>query len=275
MSAFEAALGVRLFERLPTGYVLTATGEELAAAAREMDATVAAVERRVIGRDRALSGTIRVATADTLALSILPGALASFRALHPEVDIELTTSTAMVSLSKRDADLAVRPTDQPPETLVGRRIADIAFAPYASPAYLGRTPARRDLARHTWIAPDDSLAGTVVARWMRAHVEGARVALRADTYTCLREAAVAGVGVAALPCYLGDVHPGLTRVRGVLTGLRTQLWILVHEDLRATARIRALSEHLSAALGAERDLIEGRRQAGNRSSAGQRPLAVP
>jgi DNA-binding transcriptional LysR family regulator len=259
VSEVEDRLGVRLFDRLPTGYSVTAAGEQLADVARGMRDSVTDIERRLAGQDLRLTGTVRVTTTDTLAQSLVPSALAAITAQHPDVQLELTTTTAMVSLTKRDADIAVRPTARPPENLVGRRVTAIAFALYASPSYLSRVPAKRDLARHTWLGPDDSLASTTIARWMARTIPDARVALRADTLTALAHAAAAGLGVVALPCYLGDASPALHRVRGAISDMATELWVLTHEDLRATARIRAVIDALVAALGQQRDLCEGRR----------------
>ena len=255
--AFERRLGVRLFERLAKGYVLTAPGEELMRTAQQMDEMATSMERRISGRDLRLTGTVRVTTTDSLVASIVPGHLAAFRAKHPDVHLELTTSNAMLSLSKRDADVAIRPSGRPPENLVGRRIAEIAFALYAAPAYLAahRT---RDLARHLWIAPDDSLAQTAVAEWTARELPHATVVVRTDSFVAMRTAATAGLGVAALPCYLGDLEPRLERLRGPVPNLTSELWILTHEDLRSTARIRAFSEFMGAALARDRALIQGR-----------------
>lgn len=257
VGAFEKSLGVKLFARSPTGYVLTAAGEEIAAAARAMQDTVHAIERKVAGRDLQLTGTVRVTTTDTLAVSLVPAALATFAAAHSAIRLEVTTTTTMVNLTKRDADVAVRATSAPPQNLVGRRVGEIAFALYASPAYLDRVPARRALEHHAWVAPDDSLASTTIARWMSRELDVTPV-LRADTFTALAHAAAAGLGVTALPCYLGDPDPGLRRVRGVIPAMGTDLWVLTHEDLRGTARIRALTDHLVNAIGARRDALEGR-----------------
>src|SRR5262245_44529520 len=130
VNAFEERLGVRLFERLPAGYTLTTEGAELIEAARLMEDTVTSLERRLVGRDRKLAGTIRVTTTDTLAGSILPGILADFRRQHPGIALELATSNMVVSLSKRAADVAIRPAENPPEALVGRRVSSVAFALY-------------------------------------------------------------------------------------------------------------------------------------------------
>jgi DNA-binding transcriptional LysR family regulator len=257
ISAFEKRVGLRLFERLPSGYVLTAGGEELIAAARHLEDTIANVERKLAGRDLRVSGTVRVTTTDTLIASILPEILAEFRAAHSGIQIELAVSNLMLNLSKRDADIAIRPAKDPPETLVGRRVARIAFAIYGSPHYLAKHPDIDDLAAHEWVGPDDSLAGTSVAQWMRSNLPGSEIALRADSLLVLRQAAQAGLGLAALPCYLGDTSPNLVCVHEPIAAMETALWILTHEDLRHTARIRAFTEFAANAFAQRRPLLEG------------------
>jgi DNA-binding transcriptional LysR family regulator len=259
VSAFERRLGLRLFERLPTGYVLTPGGEELIATARQIDDRVTELERKLTGRDLRLSGVVRVTTTDTLMASILPKVLAEFRAAHPGIQIEVAMSNVMFNLTKRDADVAIRPAKNPPETLIGRRIADVAFAIYASPRYLGRQRKLDDLTGQRWVAPDDSLADTTVAQWMRRELPDGEIVLRADSFLALRQAAQAGLGLAALPCYLGDTSAELVRVHLPIAAMTTALWILTHEDLRHTTRIRAFTEFAADALGRRRALIEGKR----------------
>jgi len=263
IGAFEKRLGVRLFERLPTGYVPTAGGEELIAAARAVDETVTRLERKLAGKDLRLSGVVRVTTTDTLMDAILPDMLRAFRDSHPGIQVEVAISNLMFNLTKREADVAIRPASKPPETLVGRRVAKIAFAIYASPRYLADNP-RQDLPGHRWVVPDDSLAGTAAGKWMRSQFAGSEIALRADSLLALRQAAQAGLGLAPLPCYLGDAAPDLVRVDGPIAEMETSLWILTHADLRHTARIRAFTEFAANALAQRRPLFEGahgRRQA--------------
>jgi DNA-binding transcriptional LysR family regulator len=259
VSAFEARLGLRLFERLPTGYVLTAGGEELIAAARAIDETVTTLERKLAGQDLRLSGTLRVTATDTLMASILPGMLAEFREAHPGIRVEIAVSNLMLNLTKRDADVAIRPARDPPDVLVGRRIARIAFAIYGSPDYLARHRGAGDLGSYRWVAPDDGLAGTSVAQWMRAELPESEIALRADSLLGLCEAAKAGLGLAALPCYLGDTSPGLVCVHRPIAAMETALWILTHEDLRRTARVRTFTDFAANAFGRLRPLLEGRK----------------
>jgi DNA-binding transcriptional LysR family regulator len=256
VGAFEKRLGLRLFERLPTGYVLTAGGEELIASARQIDETVTTLERKLAGRDLRLTGTVRVTTTDTLIGSILPEILAEFRDSHPGIQVEIAISNLMFNLTKRDADVAIRPAKNPPQTLVGRRVAKIAFAIYGSRGYLDKHKAK-ELGGHRWIGPDDSLTDTSVAHWMKTKLPDVEIALRADSLMALRQAAQAGLGLAALPCYLGGTAPDLVCVHRPIPDMETALWVLTHEDLRHTARIRAFTEFAATAFARRRALLEG------------------
>ena len=259
IAALEDSAGARLFERLPTGYVPTEAGEALIEAARQIDTTVVGLERKLAGHDLRLSGTLRVTTADTLMASVLPEMLGEFRAAYPGIVVEVAVANVMLNLTKRDADVAIRTAVDPPQTLVGRRIAAIAFGVYASPAYLDRTPApRKSWAQHRWLLPDDSLAATVVARWLRETMPGVEVAARADSLLALRDLAVAGLGLAALPRYLGDLSSGLVRVGDPGIPATSALWVLTHEDLRRTARVRVFTEFVAQAFARRRRLLEGR-----------------
>lgn len=256
IAAFEQRLALRLFERLPTGYVPTAGGEELIAAARRIAETVTGLERKIAGQDLRLSGTLRVTTTDTLMGSILPEILAEFGVAHPGIRLEVAVSNLMLNLTKRDADVALRTADDPPGTLVGRRVGKIAFAIYGTPDHPAQHKAA-DLAGQRWIGPDDTLAATSVARWMRASLPESEIVLRADSLLAMQQAALAGLGLAALPCYLGDLTPGLARIGGPVAEMETALWILSHEDLRAAARVRAFTDFAYAAFRRRRALLEG------------------
>ncbi|OCP03048.1 MULTISPECIES: LysR substrate-binding domain-containing protein [unclassified Ensifer] len=260
VGAFEQKLGVRLFDRLPSGYTLTTGGEELLAVARQMAETVTELERRLTGQDLRLEGSLRITTTDTLMACVLPPILTAFQQQHPGVLLEVNTSNALANLSHRDADVAIRPAVDPPETLVGRRIATVAFAVYAAPSYLqerGLDPAEKiAFTGERWIGLGDALSSSSVARWMRARRPGP-AALRCDSLVSAREAAVAGIGLAALPCYLGDKTPGLVRVSPPVAEMATALWLLTHEDLRRTARVSAFTEFAGHSLAKLRPLFDG------------------
>jgi DNA-binding transcriptional LysR family regulator len=260
LGAIEQKLGVRLFERFRDGYSPTSAGEAAASLAARIAEDVLSLERRLSGQDLRPSGTVRITTTDTVG-ALLTRHLSALRAAHPEIGLEIAISNVMANLTRREADIAITPTPEPPETLVGRRIANIAHAIYGSPDYLNRSE-NKDLSAHEWIGLDDALAGTVIGTWLRKNVPQARLACRVDSLPALRDVAVAGLGLALLPCYLGDNAPGLRRaVRKTLPQPRSALWLLTHNDLKRTARIRAVMDFFASALVADRALLEGREKA--------------
>lgn len=258
LGVIEEQIGARLFERFRDGYVPTPAGETAAAAAARLEDEVLTLERTVSGQDLRPSGVVRITTTDTLG-TILMRHLPAMRALHPEIHPEIAISNAMANLTRREAEIAIRPTTAPPEILVGRRVADIAHAIYGSRAYLSRHD-DKDLSAHDWITLDDALASTVIGRWLNANLHAAHITCRVDALPALRDAALAGLGLAFLPCYLGDPAPGLHRLaQKTMTEPRSTLWLLTHEDLRRTARIRATLDFLAKAFASERALFEGRK----------------
>jgi len=256
LGVVEDRLGVRLFERFRDGYAPTAAGDTVVALAQRMETEVLAVERMLAGEDLRPSGVVRVTTTETL-LGFLTPIFAAFRAACPEITLEVIASDAFFNLTRRDADVAIRPAAEAPETLVGRRLATIATAIYGSADYLVSHPASDDLCGHDWVEPEESLAHLASARWLEAAVPGARITYRASTLTALLEGAKAGFGLAALPCFLAEPVPRLVRVRPPMPDMETGLWLLTHPALRRTARVRAVLDFVAPAISACRPLLEG------------------
>jgi DNA-binding transcriptional LysR family regulator len=258
LGALEGQIGVRLFERFRDGYTPTQAGEEVIALAGRIDADVTAVERRLAGQDLRPSGLVRVTTTDTMIDMLMP-MLAAFRSAHPEIVLELAASNTVFNLSRRDADIAIRPSIEPPEMLVGRRVATVAFAVYAAAGYLKRRPARLKLEEHDWAAPDDTLGHLKVTQWIEANVPGSHIVLRAGSLVTLLGAVRAGIGLALLPCCLCDGDPALRRVGGIRDEFAVGLWLLTHPDLRRVARIRAFMDFMAPALAAYGPFFAGKR----------------
>jgi DNA-binding transcriptional LysR family regulator len=261
LGAVEQEMGVRLFDRFRDGYAATSAGESAAKLAARMADEVLALERRLSGQDLRPSGTVRITTTDTIGALLMPH-LNALRTAHREIRIEVTISNTVVNLTRREADVALRPTAEPAETLVGRRISDIAHSIYGSPDYLSQVGSR-DLLARDWIGLDEALVGTAIGRWMRENVPEKRVACCVDALPALRDAARAGMGLAMLPCYVGDVADGLRRATRVAAREpRSTLWLLTHDDLKRTIRIRAVMDFLARRLASERALLEGKRPVG-------------
>jgi molybdate transport repressor ModE-like protein len=249
LGAIEQRAGVRLFERGRGGYAPTAAGEAaLAVAARVLD-ELGALDRQLAGRDLSPSGTVRVTLPETLLAIVVP-LVGRFAQAFPGIRIELATANAFFALAKRDADVAIRPAEAPPDGLVARRIAGLASAIYGRSRTL-------DPATAPWVAPDDTLAHLASARWIRHHVPDARVVLRANSLHALQLAAGEGVGVAALPCFMGDADNRLVRLGEPVAEMASALWLLTHPDLRKAARIRAFLDFAARDLGRRKNAFEG------------------
>ena len=255
LGALEAKLGVRLFDRARDGYAPTPAGEAMVATAGRMDAEISILERTLAGQDLRPNGTVRVTTTDTL-IGVLTPCFAAFRRSFPEIVLEVVVTNAFLTLTKRDADVAIRPAAAAPEALVGRRVATIATAMYGVGS-AGTAVDVDDPGVHAWVGPDDSLAHIGFAKWLRANVPSDRIVYRSNTLLGLLAAVRAGLGLAALPCFLADPEPGLRRLGPVMPEMATGLWLLTHADLRKVARVRAFLDFIAEELGRCRPLLEG------------------
>jgi DNA-binding transcriptional LysR family regulator len=164
-----------------------------------------------------------------------------------------------LNLSKRDADVAIRATDAPPETLVGRRVATIAWAIYGRAADFPEPPSKDSpsLYEKPWVALGDNLATLKAARFVRDHVAPELISYRVNTVLGLAEAVEAGVGIGPLPCFIADAKPNLVRLSDLNPDFSAGLWLLTHPDLRQSARVRAFMDFMAAEIGKQKRWIEG------------------
>ncbi|MFG6667046.1 LysR family transcriptional regulator [Halomonas sp. HNIBRBA4712] len=243
LQQLEQRLGVQLFERHRQGYVTTAAGEDLAATATRVEAEVHATERRLAGQDDKPGGTIRLTTTDTLFAGLVSPLLADFRRRYPDTTLEVVLSNQQQSLSKREADIALRPTPAPPETLVGRRVEFITQAVYGAKAHWQTCAslAEDTLSTQSWIGPDVHLGDPVLETWMKDKPTRYRL----DSLLGIQLALHHDADVGVLPCYLGDADTALVRLTPPIEVLATPLWLLTHPDLSHLARVRAFMEAMT------------------------------
>lgn len=255
----EVALGTAVFERHRSGYVLTAAGVEIAALASRVDEDITAVLRRVAGQSPSPTGVVRIATSDTLLFDLLVPLLAEFKRACPDVRLDLVTGNTALNLSRRDADVAIRATSTPPETLVGRKVARIAWAAYAArqPSVVLVREADLFEEEFTWVGFGDAMAGLAAASHLHANVPESRIACSFDTVSGLVSGVEAGIGIGLLPCFAGDRPAGLIRLMPPIPSLTTDLWLLTHADLRQVPRIRVLLDFLAERMTALRSVVEG------------------
>lgn len=239
INAVEEKLGVRIFERFRTGYQPTAAGEELVSVARQIAELTNDTERRVSGRDLRPSGVVRLATTDTLLFGLLAREIVSFGKIEPEITLDVTVSNEISNLSHREADIAIRPTSSPDDHLVGRKLGVIRQAVYAvRPLHLGEIP-HSPWTTLPWVGPSPSMAYSQLHAWMRNVGCDEKCVCHLDSSLAMYAAVRSGVGVAVLPCYLGEIDTELTRIGNPIDDLAVDLWLLAHPDLRHTARVQA------------------------------------
>lgn len=271
LGQMEENLGVKLFERHRTGYVLTPAGEEMAALAEQMEENVTSFTRKLAGQAVAPAGELRVTTNDTLLVHLLTPLFSRFVKTCPEMRLDVVLANQALNLSKRDADVAIRATDDPPETLVGRRVATIAWAIYGR---LEDFPEQNrpvdfsspELYNRHWVALGDNLAALKAARFVRDRVEPENIVYKVNTVLGLAEAVEAGIGIGPLPCFIADASPNLVRLSDVNPDFSAGLWLLTHPDLRQSARVRAFMDFMAAEIAKQRRWIEG---------SGKRPVDQP
>ena len=256
IAQIEKDLGVRLFDREAGRYVATAAGDELAAAGTAIEHTAQRTLLKVAGRDLRPSGVVRITTTDSVAAALLNPVLAVCRARYPKIALYIGIDNHTLDLSKRDADIALRPTLQPPEYLIGKRIAPLAFAVYGALHYLAHSSAKA-LPEHQWIALGESQERHRSLQWLQKIIPLDQVGCRVEGFASVARACADGLGLAVLPCFLGDSIAQLKRLQEPVPDLASELWLLTHPDLRNTARIKTVFQILHQELGQRSHALQG------------------
>ncbi len=259
LGQIEKRLGTPLFERHRSGYVPTPAGEETTAVAARLADDITGLTLRLAGKEMAPSGEVRIATSDSILSCLLMPMLSGLRDAYPLIRLDVVTGNEPLNLSRRDADIALRATDSPPETLVGRRIAEIAWALYGStdaePLPQGADHAA--LATRRWVSLGDRMARLQAVQFVAEHVPPEQIVATFDTVGGLGVAIEAALGIGYLPCFVGDPSPRLRRLAPPEPAFATSLWLLTHPDLRSAPRIRAVLDGLVLQLSLQKGTIEG------------------
>ena len=256
IDAFEKKLGTRLFERLSSGYLITRAGEEMSLSAAKIEAEVNTIGRQVAGRDTQLDGVLKVTLHSSLADKLLMPVFVDFRRTYPDIELDLNISHSLADLSNREADVAIRISNDPPDHLVGRRVIRYATSIYASLAYLEQTQNLQDKETLTWVGWNDAVPDP---QWIRdSAYPDVPARNRIQQPLTQLAAAKAGMGLAMLPCFMADTEPDLRRVPLATVKPNRDIWVLTHEDLRHTARVRHFTDFVVQGILAKKDLLEGK-----------------
>lgn len=239
LQRLEKRLGLSLFERHRQGLL---PGELALAWARSAEAIEGELDRAdelLSGSNRRLAGTLRVTTTDTLLVGLLLPLVADFRAAFPQLTLELLASNQLASLSRRDADIAIRATTKPPEHLVGARLGVIRSALWAHKRLL---PAgqQADPTLLDWVSPDadESLADHLSVRWRRRVYPQVQPALRCNSILAVAQTVRCGAAIGVAPRFLLQGQPDIVALTGDEPALDTELWLLTHPDVRHLQRVK-------------------------------------
>lgn len=244
LQRIERGLGVLLFERSRSGYLANELAQALAEQAEQVEAAIEAARSAAQQRPDHVAGTVRITSTDTLLHGLVAPALGALRAAHPRLDYELHAGNELASLTRRDADIAVRATRRPPQHLVGRHVGPIRVALYAAK----QSPIRRfdQLGPATpWIAPDDALPEHPSVVWRKRRFPKLLPAYRVSSILTVMELVALGLGVGVLPLFLAAPRTDLRQLGEVLDECQTELWLLTHPESRHLRRVATVYGHLA------------------------------
>jgi DNA-binding transcriptional LysR family regulator len=242
IDGFERAVGARLFQRRPSGYVLTAAGRAVAGHAERIEREALAAERAITGRDAGLQGAVRITASEWLIARVIGPVLAGLIDRHRGLVIDLIADPRHLNLARREADIALRPRPFEQQAVHHRRLVRIELGLYASPAYLsahGAPSFAGGCAGHAIVAMHEDV-GDIAGAWLSSIAGRARIAVRTNGREAMLTMAVAGGGLACLPRLMGDAHAGLRRIAVPRPPPERTLWLGVHRDARAIPRVRAV-----------------------------------
>lgn len=247
ISALESSLRTCLFLHHQTGYFLTDAGEEVLRYAEEVESRVGKLEKKISGRDLTPAGTVRLATAVTLANHLIIPALPRFQARFPDILLELITGVNTVSVVRNDADIALRLVRPEQNSLKIRKVGTIASAVFGSETYIRAHPAPADNPLHgrRFITWDKSFSYLPSARWVNDQVPDGIPALVSTSLVTQIAAVKADLGLAVLPCFIAAQNSELVEVLETHRVFSEDLWLVSHTDLIASSRIKVVAEFLT------------------------------
>lgn len=239
LAAIERDLSARLFDRVDGVFKPTDAGAMLIARAEAVEGELLAMEAAVAGRDAVAAGSVRVTSVPVLVNRLLVPAVPALRRAHPDLRLELIADPRSFSLTRREADIALRLARPDGGSALARRIGRVAYAVYRAAADTSGDP--------PWITYDEALAHLPQARWIaRAMAASDAPALRVNDAEALIAAVRAGAGRSVLPCFVGEADGALRRLGGPEPVLERELWLLVHAELRPLRRVGAVIDWMAA-----------------------------
>lgn len=244
----ETGLGQRLFERSRTGYLPTELTRSLADCAEQVEAQLELARSAAQTRPEQVSGLVRITTTDTILHGLVAPALKPLQVTHPLLAFDLRQGNELASLTRRDADIAVRATKRPPQHLVGKHIGPIKVALFTAKKGGLKTYDEKAASQASWIAPDDALPEHPSVLWRKKHFPKVLPSYRVDSILTAAELIAKGLGIGLLPVFLANQRTDLKPLTEVIDECQTELWLLTHTESRHLRRVSTVFTHLAHSL---------------------------
>jgi DNA-binding transcriptional LysR family regulator len=257
VAALEQQIGARLFERLPDRFVPTSAGEKLLGDTEAMENAALSIHRRSAGLSDTVSGVVRLSAGESMA-GLLARHLPDLRKRLNQIEFELTASHTLANLSRREADLLIRQHVPEGGDLIARKLGRAAYAIYAHPSIAVPRLSAAAFKTVPWVGFDDDHTYMPGQRWLQERLDGMRPSIRCNNWLIVLATARSGGGFAILPCYLADSEPQLQRIGQPIADVFADQWLLVHRDLRALPRVRAVMDAIIDLFQRERPRLEGK-----------------
>lgn len=245
LQRIEKGLGQRLFERSRTGYQPLELAQVLASHGEQLEAQLESARSAAQASPEQVSGSVRLTTTDTVLHGLVAPALKLLQSTHPLLVYELHTGNELASLTRRDADIAVRATRRPPQHLVGKHVGPIRVALFAAKKGGPRRFDADMAGKVDWIAPDDALPEHPSVVWRKKHFPRVSPRYRVSSILTVAEMVAQGMGIGLLPLFLAQGRADLVALTGALDECQTELWLLTHTESRHLRRVSTVFSHLA------------------------------
>lgn len=245
INSLEADMKAKLFIRKAGGYHLTGIGKEMLSHVKQMRLHVDELHRLLDSSNNELHGDIHVTAPHNLAYRFMPDYISRFFEIHPDIRINLMVSNKEYNISRLEADLAIRATNKPPMDLVGRKIFSLQWGAYASHDYIqkyGRARSLDDLKQYLIINSDQELEKLPAFSWLNENVPAENIVMRCNDLMSMSAYAQAGVGIALLPD--DQIKPELVRLFELPKNITSDIWSLIHPDMRQCTRLMVFRDFL-------------------------------
>ncbi len=248
LQKIEKGLGQQLFERSRTGYKPSELAQELATRAENMEFELESARSIAQLDPEKVAGSVRITSTDTVLHSLIGPLLPRLKALHPLLSFDLHTGNELASLTRRDADIAIRATKRPPQHLIGKHLGPIKVALYASKKSKIRKADSAAISKADWIAPDEALPDHPSVIWRKKHFPKLSPTYRVSSILSVAELVAQGLGVGVLPIFLANTRNDLKLLSETIEESQTELWLLTHTDARHLRRVSAVYSFISQEL---------------------------